>query len=234
MITTYLDIPLLFSSFMLGFLGGVHCVGMCGGLCAAFSLQLPPDISRHKLIFLMNVARIGSYIIIGILFGLFGQLGTSTVIGNEIRSTLFVIAQILLILAGLYLSGLFTGFAKIEKVGIPIWRKLQPIMHKFLPIRSVSGSLIVGALWGWIPCGLVYSVSANALASGHFISGALIMLAFGLGTLPNLLAMGFFAAQVKNFFQNNSVRLIAGLIIVLWAVWRLVQFFGLAHLFQIF
>ena len=112
----YLDLPLLFSSLMLGFLGGVHCVGMCGGLCAAFSLQLPPNISRHKLIILLNLGRLTSYVVIGALFGLFGQLGTSTVVGNEIRAVLFVIAQILLIFAGLYLSGIFSGFAKIEKV----------------------------------------------------------------------------------------------------------------------
>ncbi|MBR7002019.1 MAG: sulfite exporter TauE/SafE family protein [Neisseriaceae bacterium] len=228
----YLDFPLLFSSFMLGFLGGVHCVGMCGGLCAAFSLQLPPNISRHKLIILLNLGRLTSYIIIGALFGLFGQLGTNTVVGNEIRAVLFVVAQILLIFAGLYLSGLFAGFAKIESVGKPIWRKLQPIMHKFLPIQSVSGSLIVGALWGWIPCGLVYSVSATALSSGHGLSGALIMLAFGLGTLPNLFAVSLFAAQIKNFFQNKKIRLVAGLIIVLWAVWRLIQFFGILNIFQ--
>ena len=228
----YLDFPLLFSSFMLGFLGGVHCVGMCGGLCAAFSLQLPPNISRHKLIILLNLGRLTSYIIIGALFGLFGQLGTNTVVGNEIRAVLFVVAQILLIFAGLYLSGLFAGFAKIESVGKPIWRKLQPIMHKFLPIQSVSGSLIVGALWGWIPCGLVYSVSATALSSGHGLSGALIMLAFGLGTLPNLFAVSLFAAQIKNFFQNKKIRLVAGLIIVLWAVWRLIQFVGILNIFQ--
>lgn len=228
----YLDFPLLFSSLMLGFLGGVHCVGMCGGLCAAFSLQLPPHISRHKLIILLNLGRLVSYIIIGALFGLFGQLGTNTVVGNEIRAVLFVVAQILLIFAGLYLSGLFAGFAKIESVGKPIWRKLQPMMHKFLPIQSVSGSLIVGALWGWIPCGLVYSVSATALSSGHSLSGALIMLAFGLGTLPNLLAVSLFAVQIKNFFQNKKIRLIAGLIIVLWAVWRLIQFFGIFNIFQ--
>ena len=228
----YLDLPLLFSSLMLGFLGGVHCVGMCGGLCAAFSLQLPPNISRHKLIILLNLGRLTSYVVIGALFGLFGQLGTSTVVGNEIRAVLFVIAQILLIFAGLYLSGIFSGFAKIEKVGVPIWRTLQPIMQKFLPIQSVSGSLIVGALWGWIPCGLVYSVSATALSSANVITGALAMLAFGIGTLPNLLAMGIFAAQIKNFFQNKKIRLIAGLTIVLWAVWRLIQFFGWLNIFQ--
>lgn len=229
---TDLDLSQLYLSFMLGFLGGVHCVGMCGGLCAAFSLQLPPHISRHKLIILLNLGRLVSYIIIGALFGLFGQLGSNTVFGNEIRAVLFVVAQILLIFAGLYLSGLFAGFAKIESVGKPIWRKLQPIMHKFLPIQSVSGSLIVGALWGWIPCGLVYSVSATALSSGHSLSGALIMLAFGLGTLPNLLAVSLFAVQIKNFFQNKKIKLVAGLIIVLWAVWRLIQFFGILNIFQ--
>lgn len=229
----YLDFQLLFSSLMFGFLGGVHCVGMCGGLCAAFSLQLPANISRNKLIFLMNLGRIGSYIIIGALFGLFGQLGSHTIIGNEIRTSLFIISQILLILAGLYLAGLFTNFAKIEKIGVPIWKKLQPIMHKLLPIQSVSGCLMVGALWGWIPCGLVYSISANALASANIITGALLMLAFGIGTLPNLLAMGILATQVKNFFHNKSIRLIAGLAIVLWASVRLAQFLGLFNMFQV-
>ncbi len=221
----FLDFQLIFASLMLGFLGGAHCVGMCGGLCAALSMQLPPQISRIKMIILMNIGRIISYTLIGLLFGILGQLGAEYIFGNWLRQVLFVVAQILLILAGLYLTGFFNIFTKIEKIGIPIWKKLNPIMNRLLPIKTISGSLIVGAIWGWIPCGLVYSVSANALASANAISGALLMLSFGIGTLPNLIATGFFASQVSNFFHKKPVRIVCGMIIVLWAVWRLFRFF---------
>ncbi|MBR6027355.1 MAG: sulfite exporter TauE/SafE family protein [Neisseriaceae bacterium] len=220
-----LDFQAIFASLMLGFLGGAHCVGMCGGLCAALSLQLPPHISRIKLIILMNIGRIISYTVIGLLFGLLGQLGSEYIFGNGLRQFLFVVAQVLLILAGLYLTGFFTIFAKIEKIGVPIWRKLNPIMNRLLPITTIKGSLIVGAIWGWIPCGLVYSVSANAMASANAISGALLMFAFGIGTLPNLIATGFFASQVRNFFQQKIIRILCGIIIILWAAWRLFRFF---------
>ncbi|MDO5687213.1 MAG: sulfite exporter TauE/SafE family protein [Neisseria sp.] len=222
-----LDFSLLMI-FMIGFLGGVHCVGMCGGLSSAFALQLPPHVSRLKLIVLLNIGRIASYGVIGLLLGVLGQVGIGLDGSDVLRQVLFVLAQVVLLLLGLYLAGLSALIARVEQIGVPIWKRLNPLLNKLLPIKSASASLAVGALWGWLPCGLVYSASLYALGSGNALQGAGIMLLFGLGTLPNLLAMGFFAASFKAFFQKKSVRLIAGLLVSAWAVWQLMLFFGVS------
>lgn len=209
--------------FVLGFFGGTHCVGMCGGLSSAFALQLPPHIPRILLITLLNIGRISSYIAIGALMGALSQLGLAL---DETRSWqlgLHIAANILLLLMGLYLAGVWALAAKVELLGKPVWRKINPLLNKLLPIQSVSGCLWVGVLWGWLPCGLVYNASLYALGSGSAAQGGLLMLAFGLGTLPNLLAMGVFAAQLRVFLQHKWVRLVAGLLVCGWAIWSLWQ-----------
>lgn len=214
-----------FTLFLIGFFGGGHCVGMCGGLSSAFALQLPPHIKRFWLILLLNSGRITSYVAIGILLGLLGQIGISLDETRWLQNGLFVAANILLLLLGLYLAGLSHAATKVESLGRPIWRRLNPLLNKLLPIQSVPACFGVGLLWGWLPCGLVYSASLYALGSGSAAKGGLYMLAFALGTLPNLLAMGFFAAQLKSFLQKRGVRLAAGLLVAAWALWQLGQFF---------
>ena len=132
--------------------------------------------------------------------------------------------QCLAALLGLYLAGISTAATKIERIGKPIWKRLNPLLNKLLPIKSVPACFGVGMLWGWLPCGLVYSASLYALGSGNALHGGLYMLAFALGTLPNLLAMGIFAAQLKTFLQKRMVRLCAGLLVAGWAIWRLAVF----------
>ncbi|MCP1660736.1 sulfite exporter TauE/SafE family protein [Neisseria perflava] len=219
----------LFTLFLLGFFGGGHCVGMCGGLSSAFALQLPPHINRFSLIVLLNLGRISSYVLIGALMGLLGQTGMLLDNTRTVQTALFTFANILLLLLGLYLAGLSSAATKIEALGKPVWKRLNPLLNKLLPIKSVPACFGVGLLWGWLPCGLVYSASLYALGSGGALKGGLYLLAFALGTLPNLLAMGFFAAQLKGFLQNRKVRLIAGLLVAAWALWQLWRMFGLHH-----
>ncbi|MDO9064133.1 MAG: sulfite exporter TauE/SafE family protein, partial [Sulfuricella sp.] len=119
----------------------------------------------------------------------------------------------LLVFLGLYLAGLSHLVMQLERLGGVIWQRLQPYSKKLLPVRSVPQAFALGALWGWVPCGLVYSVLVAAMASGSAAYGGMIMLAFGLGTLPNLLAMGYFARQLKSFMQHRGVRLAAGLLV---------------------
>ena len=199
--------------FLLGFFGGGHCVGMCGGLSSAFALQLPPHIHRFWLILLLNIGRITSYVIIGVLMGAIGQIGISLDETRWLQNGLYVAANLLLLFLGLYLAGLSTTVAKIENLGRPIWRRLNPLLNRLLPIKSVPACFGVGVLWGWLPCGLVYSASLYSLGSGSAAQGGLYMLAFALGTLPNLLAMGLFATQLKGWLQNRNVRLVAGLLV---------------------
>ena len=92
--------------FLLGFFGGGHCVGMCGGLSSAFALQLPPYIGRFRLIVLLNLGRISSYTVIGLLAGALGQFGISLDQTRTLQTVLFTAAHVLLLLLGLYLAGL--------------------------------------------------------------------------------------------------------------------------------
>lgn len=204
-----------------GFLGGGHCAGMCGGLSTAFALQLPPQVGRVKLIVLMNLGRIGSYTFIGLLLGALGQFGISLDQTRLLQHILFAAANLLLLFIGLYLAGLNAYAAQVEKLGRPVWRRLNPLLNQLLPIQNTPACFGVGLLWGWLPCGMVYSASLYALGSGKAVDGALMMLAFGLGTLPNLLAMGLFANQLKGLLQHPRFRLVAGLSVSLWAAWQL-------------
>ena len=210
-----------FTLFLLGFFGGTHCVGMCGGLSSAFALQLPPHLNRLGLIVLLNLGRISSYVLIGLIVGLVGQIGISLDDTRWLQNGLYIAANVLLLLLGLYLAGLSTAATQIERIGRPIWKRLNPILNRLLPIKSVPACFGVGMLWGWLPCGLVYSASLYALGSGNAVQGGLYMLAFALGTLPNLLAMGVFAAQLKTLLQRRAIRLCAVLLVAGWAVFRL-------------
>ena len=218
------DITLL-TLFLLGFFGGGHCVGMCGGLSSAFALQLPPGLNRAGLIVLLNLGRISSYVFIGLLVGAIGQIGISLDQTRWLQNGLYLSANLLLLFLGLYLAGISSLSTRIESIGRPVWKRLNPLLNRLLPIQSVPACFGVGMLWGWLPCGLVYSASLYALGSGNALEGGLYMLAFALGTLPNLLAMGLFAAQLKNFLQRKTVRLAAGLLVAAWALWRLVSFY---------
>lgn len=218
------DITLL-TLFLLGFFGGGHCVGMCGGLSSAFALQLPPGLNRAGLIVLLNLGRISSYVFIGLLVGAIGQIGISLDQTRWLQNGLYLSANLLLLFLGLYLAGISSLVTRIESIGRPVWKRLNPLLNRLLPIQSVPACFGVGMLWGWLPCGLVYSASLYALGSGNALEGGLYMLAFALGTLPNLLAIGLFAAQLKNFLQRKTVRLAAGLLVAAWALWRLVSFY---------
>ena len=210
----------LFALFLTGLFAGSHCLGMCGGLVTAMTLNLPADSKRFAFILCYNSGRIASYVLIGAILGGLGQM----VAVRPVQNVLYVIASLLLIGIGLHLAGLNSAVTLIEKIGQPIWQRLQPFMVKLLPVNTLPQALAVGALWGWLPCGLVYSVSIAALSSGRAVNGALCMLAFGLGTLPNLLLMGTFASLLREWMQKKPLRLMTGLIVAGIGVWQLVWF----------
>ena len=213
----------LFAVFLVGLLGGTHCVGMCGGIVAAISLQLPSQGTRFSYHFAYNAGRILSYAIAG---GIAGAVGASTLLLKgfwPVQQGLYVVANVMLVVLGLYLAGLWQAVTQIERLGGLLWRRLQPFSKHFLPVRNPAQAFALGALWGWLPCGLVYSVLISALASGSAISGAATMVAFGLGTLPNLIAMGLFAQQLQAFTKTLWVRRMAGLLVAGFGVWGLVR-----------
>lgn len=208
--------------FLTGLLGGAHCVGMCGGIVAAISLH--PG-GRQPFVFQLAYSggRIASYSMAGALAGLIGSAAFLSATLYPLQQGLYLLAQIVLILLGLYLAGLNQSVLVLERAGGALWRRLQPLIARVMPIRTLSQALAAGALWGWLPCGLVYSVLVSALASGGAGQGATLMLLFGLGTLPNLLLMGWAARSLREWMRRVWVKRIAGLGVAAMGVWGLVQ-----------
>ncbi|MEE4999637.1 sulfite exporter TauE/SafE family protein [Pseudomonas alliivorans] len=212
-------IPLLLSALVLGLLGGGHCLGMCGGLMGALTLAIPREQRTRRLRLMMayNLGRIISYAIAGFFSGLVGW----AVANSPGATTLRVIAALLLIAMGLYLAGWWSGLTRIERLGRGIWRHLQPFATRLLPISSMPSALLLGALWGWLPCGLVYSTLLWAASQGNAIDSALLMLAFGLGTWPVLLATGLAAECTTALLRKRSVRAAGGVLVILFGLWTL-------------
>jgi sulfite exporter TauE/SafE len=210
----------LLASFLVGFLGGAHCVGMCGGIVAAMSFQgsVRQPFSMHLG---YNLGRILSYTLAGALAGLIGSAAFLSDRLLPLQQGLYVVAQWVLILLGLYLAGLSQAVRLLERAGGALWARLQPHLARMLPIRSPIQALLAGGLWGWLPCGLTYSVLVSALASGGVVQGAGLMFAFGLGTLPNLLAMGWAADRLRAIAADRRIRRLAGLAVALFGVWGL-------------
>jgi len=200
--------------FLVGLLGGVHCLGMCGSIVGIFTAQVPSDAPRWPFHLAYSSGRIVSYALAGALVGSLGQAGLLLRDEVPIQHLLFGLSSLMLIMLGLYLAGIWGAVRQREKVGGSLWRLLQPFTRRLLPVNTLPRALGLGALWGWLPCGLVYSVLLTALASGNPLQGALIMLLFGLGTLPNLLAIGLFWNHAKNWVQSAKVRLFAGSLVM--------------------
>jgi len=108
-----------------------------------------------------------------------------------------------------------------EIAGGVIWKKIEPISRQFIPVKSTFQAFILGGLWGWLPCGLVYTILIWAISTGSAIEGGLLMFSFGLGTLPLLLAMGVFATSLSSFIRKNWVRAMAGGIIIAFGIFSL-------------
>ncbi|WP_306579572.1 sulfite exporter TauE/SafE family protein [Pseudomonas sp.] len=212
-------LPLLGSALVLGLLGGGHCLGMCGGLMGALTLAIPPEQRgrRLRLLLAYNLGRITSYACAGLLLGLAGWAVASSPAALALR----VLAALLLIAMGLYLAGWWSGLTRIEALGRGLWRHIQPVASRLLPVSSMPRALLLGALWGWLPCGLVYSTLLWAASQGNAGYSAALMLAFGVGTWPVLLATGLAAERVNALLRRRSVRVAGGVLVMLFGVWTL-------------
>jgi sulfite exporter TauE/SafE len=229
------------SAFIVGLLGGVHCVAMCGGIVGALNLHgrhgdpvwLGPGgaavaggvgiATRVPIHLAYSAGRISSYGMAGAIAGSVGGTAALLEAVIPVQVALAVVANGLVVLLGLYLAGLGRAVAGLERWGAALWRRISQLGGRFLPVDTVPRALGIGAVWGWLPCGLVYSVLALALLSGSASRGALVMLAFGLGTVPNLLAAGLSVGVLRAALRRRAVRLAAGLAVValgVFGAWR--------------
>ncbi len=218
----------LLTALLVGLLGGVHCVGMCGGIVATLTAGLPREqrqwLSRQLPFQLAyNAGRIASYTIAGAVMGALGAVALQLVPVYLAQRLLYLIAAGFMLALGLYLGGWWQGMTHIERLGERLWRQIEPLGRRFLPVRHWWQALAVGVVWGWLPCGLVYSVLIWSAGSGGPLQGALLMLVFGLGTLPNLLGLGLLAGAAARLSEQRWLRQLAGAIVMAFGLYALYQ-----------
>lgn len=201
------------AAVLMGLAGSGHCMGMCGGIAAALGQQQ----STALRITLFNLSRVASYAIIAALLG-----SSIAVIGGELKMLmpgLRLFAGLLLIAMGLYLLDWWRGIQMLERGGAVLWRRLQPISRYLMSKRTLPSTLALGLLWGFLPCGLVYSALSWSIAYSGDTHAAWLMLGFGLGTLPSMLAASFTGAWVQRLFRHRATRSLVAVSLILFGLW---------------
>lgn len=209
------------SAFVIGLAGGVHCVGMCGGIVGAFSYAVPKNSNMFAYTLAYNFGRITSYVIAGGISGWAGYLFAQQI--NQGIIILQFVSGVFLVLLGLYVAGWWQGLSKIEKLGRNFWQLISPWSKKLLPFKSPIQALPYGMIWGWLPCGLVYSVLTWSLASGSALQGSMIMAGFGLGTLPIMVLMATGFHKIQQLIQTPIAKVLMGLLLIAFATKQLFQ-----------
>lgn len=203
-------------AFLVGALGAMHCAGMCGGILGALSYSFPASAGTRPLrplsfLLALNLGRIGSYAAAGALVGWAGGALAGVAGQPWIGLGFRALAGLVVVGIGLYLGGWFPRVAALERLGTPLWSRLAPLANRLLPIRSLSRAALYGALWGWLPCGLVYGMLIGTPAQGGAVSGALYMALFGVGTLPLTLGGGLLAGRLYGLARDRRYRIASGL-----------------------
>ncbi|HEY5801532.1 MAG TPA: sulfite exporter TauE/SafE family protein [Burkholderiaceae bacterium] len=210
------------AAFVAGLAGSVHCVGMCGGIVGMLSAAGAPSrktIVIHTAprplqglgrVLAYNGGRLASYAVAGALAGGIAGAGASFARIGALQNAAFWMVQLTMLLLGLYLLGAAPVVAHLETAGRKLWRHVQPLAAPLLPMDTQAKAFTLGTLWGWLPCGMVYGMLLLALFSGSMLAGAAIMLAFGLGTLPAMLASGLAGDALRRAAQGRTVRLLCG------------------------
>ena len=215
---------LLAAMFGAGLASGVHCVAMCGGFVTAFDagarrvIPIRPARADGALLrrLAFNAGRIGTYAAAGAAVSVLGAAAYAAGVLPG-QQGLAVAAAALMLLVGLHLLGFGRVLAPLERLGARLWRRLAPLAARLLPARTWPQSFLAGALWGFLPCAMVYAALGAAAFAGGPARGALAMAAFGLGTLPFLLAAGWLASRLR------PLRVVAGSALLGFGA------FGLAH-----
>jgi len=217
-----------FAAFSLAIVGGLHCAGMCGGIVGALQLNRPRDVSAARLAAGYHSGRLASYALAG---GLAGTLGAALYAADVIpvQAALMLVGSLMLLAIGASMFGRGAWLRRLEPAGVWLWRLIAPLARRVYPPRTGLQALAAGLAWGWIPCGMVYAALPLALVAGGPLQGALVMLAFGLGTLPNMLAVDVAVQGIGRAGQAGAtrtlawVRPLAGVAIVIFGI------SGLAH-----
>ena len=203
------------AAFAVGLLGSGHCLVMCGGVATALEMAVAPGVSRLASRAGYQSGRLLGYAVAGAFAGGLGSSLLDLLSADLALTIARWLQAVMLILLGLYLSAVWRApLATIERWGGRVWRALAPVRSRLLPVRGLGGAVRMGLLWGFLPCGLVYSALTLSLMSGSASAGAMTMLAFGAGTLPAVVLIGALANRATSSAANQTVRRVAGLFIL--------------------
>lgn len=198
------------TAFIMGLAGAGHCLAMCGGIASAIGVQ-----QRGLNIVLYNLGRMSSYILLGVIVG-----GAIALIAPDSPHTTIILrwlAVAFLFALGLYFTGWWPLLSQLERAAKPLWQ----VIKKLAP-QQRGGSLSVffaGAVWGWLPCGLVYSALSYAAVSGSAVQGGLLMAAFAIGTFPAMIGAGYFSHSLRTILQAQGFRTAIGVLLLIYALW---------------
>lgn len=215
------------SAFIIGLMGSVHCLGMCGAIVGVLSANLDASVRANtaKLALYQlsyNIGRIMMYILLGGVFAGFSYALASSIAMSEFEIGLRVFAGVLMILIGLFILGVNNTIRVFERLGQGMWQRLSQFSKRFLPVTTIRQALLFGLFWGGIPCGLVYSALALTLTVTP-LEGMVIMAFFGLGTLPALLAIAGFGFSLVRILQTTTAKRFAGVSIILLGIWSVMM-----------
>jgi sulfite exporter TauE/SafE len=207
------------AAFLLGLAASGHCLAMCGGVTAALGLATARDASgrvRIPLLLACQIGRIVSYSLAGLLVA--GALGgvVAFLDVESVRRVLRVFAALALLFAALVAFG-FVGDSG-SRFGHAVWRQLAPLGRRLLPINSLPRACAFGMVWGWMPCGFVYSVLLVATLQHSAVQGAITMAAFGLGTLPAMFLTSLASRRFVPLIATRAARRVAGSVLVVSAI----------------
>ena len=207
-------VPILSAALLAGLLGSAHCLGMCAGISGLFGVSAEVRSLRRQvpMAIAYNSGRVLTYALLGIIVATFG--GALVEAKPVLARPILLITGAVIILIGLQVAFNWRLLNPIERMGAVLWQKLAPIAKHFVPVTNVPKALGLGLLWGWLPCGLVYSVLLIAATSAQPLYGAATMVAFGIGTMPAMIMTGIGAAQLSSLMRRRGARLGLGLVIV--------------------
>ena len=217
----WLDPAVLSTAFLAGLLGGGHCFGMCGGIAAGLGAMSRGRAFMPALQF--NLARMTSYAVLGLVAA--SVLGGVSGLMPWAR-WLRLLTAVMILMIGLKFLFNFRGIEFIERGGAGLWKRILPFALKAGNRQDWIGRLLLGFCWGFIPCGLVYTVLMTAASTANPVSGAVTMLAFGAGTLPAMLGLTAAAPALASFLEDRTVRRVIGFALVVLALWTVLMMWG--------
>ena len=235
------EITLFITAILIGLMGSGHCLGMCGGIAGAHSFSATDAATQRdegliastnpaavqspsmgpalwQILTVFNLGRISSYALIGFLAGI---LGSAIALNVTALILLRTLAAVMLILMGLYVGQWWSGLVRVERLGAGLWRVLSPKAERLRQKKGLLAQFTLGMIWGWLPCGLVYSALTWSMTSADPKMAALLMAGFGLGTLPSMLAAGLFAYHLRRWFSRLPVRRTFAVGLIVFGLWSL-------------